>query len=260
MANATHPYARIEAELRGTRFSDIRYVEETASTNRDASLLLGDESALGATFIAEHQTEGAGRKGRAWIAKAGTSLLFTTILPRSIPAAHLWSVPFGVAICVRRALELNGVRADLHWPNDLLLEGKKVAGVLCVSRVVGDRAWVGAGIGINVHRDDDAAAEITPPPAFCDDVNPKVDRVDILRDLLLNYDVWQSALDMPPRIARVWERQARLPGVRYHILKDGSCEPVDVTAIGLANSGGLIVAHDDGTRETISLADARALR
>src|SRR5215469_2185132 len=110
MATATHPYARIVSELRGTRVTDIRYSLETASTNRDAALLLGDESALGATIIAEHQTEGAGRKGRSWIAKEGTALLLTTILPRSIPAANLWIVPFGVAICVRRALQMHGIK------------------------------------------------------------------------------------------------------------------------------------------------------
>lgn len=259
MATAGHPYARIVSELRGTRVTDIRYTLETASTNRDAALLLGDESALGATIIAEHQTEGAGRKGRSWIAKEGTALLLTTILPRSIPAANLWIVPFGVAICVRRALRMHGVKADLHWPNDLLVEGKKIAGILCISRVVGDRAWVAAGVGINVHRDDEAAATIAPPPAYCDDFAPGIDRVDLLRDLLLNYDLWEQQLDMPPRLARVWERQAQLP-TRYRILKDHEERPIDVTATGLSNSGGLIVTHDDGTRETISLADARALR
>ena len=65
---------------------------------------------------------------------------------------------------------------------------------------------------------------------------------------------------MPPRIARVWERQAGLPGEPYRILKDGTTEPVDVTALSLVTGGGLLVQHADGTRETISLADARALR
>ncbi len=260
MATLAHPYAQIATELRGTRFSDIRYVEETSSTNHDAALLLGDESAFGATIVAEHQTDGAGRKGRSWIAKTRSALLLTNIMPGSIPTANLWIVPFGVAICVRRALALSGIQAELHWPNDLLVEGKKIAGVLCVSRIVGERAWVGAGIGINVHRDDEAAAAIAPPPAYCDDFVPDIDRAALLRDLLLNFEVWLGTLDMPPRIARVWERQAGVPGARYRILKDGAKEPIDVTAIGLANGGGLLVTHDDGTRETISLADARALR
>ena len=259
MVSSEHPYASVERELRGTAFASIRYEESTGSTNDDAASLLGDESFYGTTIVAEHQTKGAGRKGRSWLAEPGTSLLFTTILPRSMPSANLWIVPFGVAICVRRALVLNGVQADLHWPNDLLVEGRKVAGILCVSRIAGDRAWVAAGVGINVHRTQGAEAGIDPPPAFCDDFAP-VDRAKLLRDVLLNYDVWRDTLDMPPRIARVWERQAGLPGVPYCILKDGSSEPIEVTAVALANGGGLVVEDDRGRRETISLGDARALR
>lgn len=260
MPAGQHPYAAVAEELRGTRFARIRYEVTTGSTNDDAAALLGDEQAYGTTFVAEVQTHGAGRKGRSWIAQPGTSLLMTTILPRSMPASHLWVVPFGVAICVRRALVLSGVSAQMHWPNDLLLGEKKIAGILCVSRVVGDRAWVAAGVGINVHRTPEAEEAISPPPAFCDDVVPDIDRARLLRDILLNYDVWNETLDMPPRIARVWERQAGLPGKRYRILKDDAIEPIDVTALSLATGGGLLVQHDDGTRETISLADARALR
>lgn len=259
MEAAEHPYERVERELRGTAFARIRYVRCTASTNEDAAPLLGDSRAFGMTIVAEEQTHGAGRKGRSWIAAPGSSLLATTILPRSIPAAHLWIVPFGVAICVRRALHVSGIPSALHWPNDLLSDGKKIAGILCVSRIIGDAAWVAAGVGINVRRPLDADESISPPPAFCDDVNPTVDRATLLRDLLLNYDVWSDQLEMPQRIARVWERWAGLPK-RYRILKDGETQPIDVRALGLSNNGGLVVQHDDGKREIISLADARALR
>jgi BirA family biotin operon repressor/biotin-[acetyl-CoA-carboxylase] ligase len=253
-------YAAVERELKGTAFSKIRYVPTTGSTNDDAAALLGDEHAAGLTIVAGFQTRGAGRrKGRTWIARPGSALLMTTILPAPMPAANIWIVPFGVAICVRRALFLHGVRAELHWPNDLLLDGRKLAGILCVSRVVGDRAYVAAGVGINLHRTPEAAAAITPPPAFCDDA-VHVEGPPLLRDILLYYDVWRGALDMPQRIARVWERQAGLPGKRYRILKDGEDEPFDATALALANGGGLVVRRDDGRKETISLADARALR
>src|SRR5579872_5290622 len=157
-----HPYAAVAHELQGTAFASIRYVDVTASTNDDAAALLGNPAAFGTSIVAERQTRGAGRKGRAWLAQPGSALLFTTILPRSIPATHLWIVPFGVAIAVRRALEVNGVRTTLHWPNDVLLGERKLAGILCVARVVGDRAWVGTGVGINVHRLPGADAGIAP--------------------------------------------------------------------------------------------------
>jgi BirA family biotin operon repressor/biotin-[acetyl-CoA-carboxylase] ligase len=259
MEPAEHPYESVQRELRGTAFARIRYERVTESTNDDAAALLGDSAFAGLSIVAEEQTKGAGRKGRAWIATPGSSLLVTTLAPGPMPATSVWIVPFGVAICVRRALRANEIRSELHWPNDLLAQGKKIAGILCVSRVIGERAWVAAGVGINVHRPPGADEAISPPPAFCDDLNPAITRAALLRDLLLNYDVWHQTLATPQRIARVWERMARLPK-RYHILKDGDTEPIDVTAVALANGGGLVVQHDDGRRETIALADARALR
>jgi BirA family transcriptional regulator, biotin operon repressor / biotin---[acetyl-CoA-carboxylase] ligase len=260
MDAAEQPYATVERELRGTAYASIRYVRSTGSTNADAAAMLGEPESAGLTIVAEDQSAGAGRKGRSWTAAPGSSLLMTTIGAHAIPVANLWVVPFGVAICVRRALRANGVASDLHWPNDLLTGGKKIAGILCVSRIVGDRAWAAAGVGINVHRSPGADEAIDPPPAFCDDVVPNVDRASVLRELLLNYDVWGEMLEMPQRVARIWERMAGLPGRRYRILKDGSTESIDVTALALANDGGLLVRHDDGTREKIVLGDARALR
>jgi BirA family biotin operon repressor/biotin-[acetyl-CoA-carboxylase] ligase len=259
MDRGEHPYESVRRELRGTAFAAIRYERITESTNDDAAPLLGDPAHAGLTIVADEQTKGAGRRGRSWIASPGSSLLMTTLPPGPIPSANVWIVPFGIAICVRRALRTNGIRSDLHWPNDLLVQGKKIAGILCVSRVTGDRAWVAAGVGINVHRPPGADESIVPPPAFCDDFNPAITRAALLRDLLLEYDVWQQTLEMPQRIARLWEHTAGLPQ-RYRILKDGDPEPIDVVAIALANGGGLIVQHNDGRRETIALADARALR
>jgi len=259
MGPGEHPYESVERELRGTAFASIRYERVTESTNDDAAALLGDPARAGLTIVAEEQTKGAGRKGRSWIASPGSSLLMTTLPPGPIPSANVWIVPFGAAICVQRALRTNGIRGELHWPNDLLVLGKKIAGILCVSRVTGDRAWVAAGVGINVHRPPGADEAISPPPAFCDDFNPAITRAALLRDVLLNYDVWHTMLATPQRIARIWERMAGLPK-RYHILKDGETERIDVTALALANGGGLVVQHDDGKRETIALADARALR
>jgi len=253
------PYAQVARNLMGTAFAKIRYVERTGSTNDDAAMLLGDPEGFGLTIVAEAQERGSGRKGRSWIALPGTSLLFTTILPGAIPTADLWIVPYAVAIAVRRALFESGVPATLHWPNDLLIGTRKVAGILCATRIVGDRAWVAAGIGINVHRLPGANAGIDPPPAFCDDIVP-IDRAALLERTLLVFDAWNQTLSMPQRIARVWERAAGLPGKRYRLLLDGAREPFEATAIGIATGGGLIVERSGGVRETIELADARALR
>lgn len=252
------PYAAVARELSGTPFAAIRYVSETGSTNADAAALLGDAGAGGLTIVAEHQTHGSGRKGRAWLAAPGTSLLFTTILPQPLAAPDLWIVPFWTVLALRVALEECGIDASVVWPNDVLVAGRKVAGVLCTSRVSGDTAWAACGIGINVHRPKRPSI-VVPPPAYCDDV-AAIERPQLLRAILLAFDASLDTLRNPQRAARLWERSAGVPGARYRMLADGTNEPFGATALSLATGGGLVVERDDGTRETVSLADVRALR
>lgn len=260
MHSRAHPYGRLVDELAGSAFSAIQFVAQTESTNADASKLLGDERHLGLSIVAEHQTRGTGRKGRVWTAQPGTSLLATTILPRTVNAADLWAVPFWTALAVSAALARHAVPTELHWPNDLLVPSRgKVAGILCVSRVVGDAAWIACGIGINVHRRPGGQADISPPVAFCDDV-ARVDRARLLLAILREYDATLERLGNALGTAALWEAGANLPGARYRILKDGETEPFDATAQRLADGGGLVVTRDDGRTETVNLADTRALR
>lgn len=253
------PYASVSRELAGTRFAAIRYVEKTDSTNADAAALLGEERFGGLTIVAEHQRRGAGRKGRAWVAAPQAALLFTTILPRTIEAEKLWLVPFWAALAVRSALSEFGIATVLQWPNDVLLRDRKIAGILCQSSVGGATARVACGVGINVRREPGADAGIDPPPAFCDDV-AVVDRAALLREILKSYEMSLAMLADPERVARAWDAAAELPGRRYRIQPDDESQPFESTAEGLEPGGGLCVVGDNGTRQSISLADARVIR
>jgi BirA family biotin operon repressor/biotin-[acetyl-CoA-carboxylase] ligase len=259
MQSRAHPYERLAGELGGSPFSSITYVAETGSTNDDAAKLLGDPRHFGLSIVAERQTRGSGRKGRTWIDLPGTSLLVTTVLPQAIAAPGLWAVPFWTALALRSALARNGVATTLHWPNDLLVpQHGKVAGILCVSRVTGEAAWVACGIGVNVRRSPAAQAGIEPAPAFCDDV-ASVDRARLLLALLREYDASLDLLSDPRATAARWESAAGLPGARYRILRDGENDGFEAVALRLADDGGLVVERD-GRTETVNLADARALR
>ncbi len=240
-------------------FARIVYTVRTGSTNEDAAALLGDDAALGVTIVAEEQTRGAGRKGRSWVARPGSALLFTSILPREVRAADLWCVPFWSALAVSDGLARCGIAVELHWPNDLLLNGKKLAGILCTSRIVGASARVGCGVGINVYRTPDAQREIDPPPAFCDDA-ARVDRNVLLRHILEAFSARLSLLDDAHTVARGWEARAGLPGRRYRLQRDGDERIFEATALALEDGGALVVERSDGSREAVTLADARALR
>jgi BirA family biotin operon repressor/biotin-[acetyl-CoA-carboxylase] ligase len=251
--------ARIRAALAGTRFADVRYVRETASTNDDATALLGDPAAAGATLVAEHQTAGRGRKaGRAWVAPPGTALLFTTILPVDVATADLWALPFWAALVVADGIEAaGGGRLDLRWPNDLDLHGRKAAGILCVSRVAGERAQVGCGIGINVRRPP-TAAPIEPPPAYLADAAPRIEREDVLAGILGAMDGLLDVLSRPVAVAHAWEERAGLPGRPYRLRLDADGAIVEGPALRLDREGGLVLRVGGGER-IIHLADARVL-
>lgn len=257
MRNSTAgPYADAASELAATPFGSIAYVEETVSTNADAAALLGDPRFAGHTIVAEYQRHGAGRKGRMWEAAAGTSLLFTTILPSAIATDRLWVVPFWVALGVRAALRALGVTTVLQWPNDLLLGDRKLAGVLCQSQVSGAAAHVACGVGINVHR---SGAAYDARWAYCEDV-AQIERAALLQRILQTYDASLSLLDDPRSVVTRWESAAELPGRRYRIQLDGVNESFDATADRLEIGGALRVTRDDGRKQVVEMADARVLR
>jgi len=243
-----------------TRFSRIRHVESTGSTNDDVAAMLGEHETRGLTLVADYQTHGAGRKGRAWIAPPGSALLSTTALPDPIPSRDLWVVPFWIGLAVHEALANFGVTTQLQWPNDVLLNNAKVAGILCISRVAGDEAWVACGIGINVRRPahPDALWDIVPPPAFISNVR-EVERDELLAAILRRADASYETLQYPETIARAWEIAADIPGARYRLLMDGSSRPFEASALALGKAGELTV-EAGGARRDIALADARVLR
>lgn len=251
------PYEDVARALARTPFSSIAYVEETASTNADAAALLDDERFGGHTIVAEYQSRGAGRKGRTWLATAGTALLFTTILPRPVDTEHLWIVPYWVALAVGDALLDFGIASMLQWPNDLLIGDRKIAGILCQSAVMGSSARVACGVGINVRRSL-AGPPIEPSPAFCSDV-AAVDRSALLQAILKHYNRALASLAQPERVRAQWDAAAGLPGRRYRIAPDEGGE-FEGTAEGLAAGGGLRVVRDDGAIVVVGLADSRVLR
>jgi BirA family transcriptional regulator, biotin operon repressor / biotin---[acetyl-CoA-carboxylase] ligase len=127
------------------------------STNDVARDLALQGAPEGTTVVADAQDHGRGRRGREWLAPAGTSLLLSMIFRPATPGAEtLLSLRLGLAAA--RAIEAAAsVQVRLKWPNDLLVDGLKVAGILCEGAVENGRSLhLVAGIGINVSQDDDA--------------------------------------------------------------------------------------------------------
>src|SRR3954447_3991645 len=180
----------VEPLLRGRLGRPYRFVEECASTQR----LLDPDEAEGATAATDLQTQGRGRLGRTWEAPPGRALLFSGLLHPPPPMA-LWpelSLVAGdaVAAALREQAE---VAAELSHPNDVLIRGRKVAGILpeaTLGRVV-------LGIGVNVNQADDELPAETPKPATAlrIETGREWSRAPLLAAILLElerrYDDWQ---------------------------------------------------------------------
>src|SRR5204863_637792 len=129
--------------LRGRFGRPFTFVERCASTQR-----LLDGAPEGAVAAAGEQTEGRGRLGRAWHAPAGTSVLFSIVLEPPVPPARLPELSLVAGAAVAEAIESEtGLRATIKLPNDVLVDGRKAAGVL--AEAVEGRVVLGVGVNVS---------------------------------------------------------------------------------------------------------------
>lgn len=142
---------RLEAGLRGRWGRPLHALRSTPSTQAFLHRLAAQGAPEGTVVVADHQTAGRGRYGRRWVAPPGKALLVSILLRPPLPAPRLGEIGLAAAVAVADAIEATaGVRARIKWPNDLLVESRKVAGILSEAALVGEAAHVALGIGINV--------------------------------------------------------------------------------------------------------------
>jgi BirA family biotin operon repressor/biotin-[acetyl-CoA-carboxylase] ligase len=170
---------------------------------------------VGTVVVADHQTSGRGRLGRSWEAPPGTALLASFVLP----GRPLASLAAGVA-----AARACGPEVRLKWPNDLLLDGAKVAGILAESR--GDRVVVGFGVNL----------AWAPPGAAM--LGPETERNVLLERLAGELERLFGATDA--EVLQAWRGRADTLGRRVRVEAAG--ETIEGVAEDVAEDGSLIVA------------------
>ncbi len=127
----------------------IVWFETTGSTMTDAARLAREGCAPGTVVVADEQTAGQGRQGRRWHSEKGSGLYVSIILGGELPPEPLQGLTLALGLATREAIFLaTGLACDLKWPNDLLLDGKKCAGIL-VTRAL---SALIAGVGVNVNQ------------------------------------------------------------------------------------------------------------
>jgi BirA family biotin operon repressor/biotin-[acetyl-CoA-carboxylase] ligase len=179
----------VTPRLRGRFGHPYLYVETCPSTQR----LLDDEQSEGAVALTEEQTEGRGRLGRRWLSPPGVSLLFSILLEPPVETARLpeLSLVAGKA-CAAAIAAVAGVTPEVKPPNDILVSGRKVAGILAEARE--GRVALGIGVNVNVPQDDLPTEVDRPATSLLVETGREVDRAELLAELLdrleLAYDAW----------------------------------------------------------------------
>ena len=144
----------------GGLYREVRAVASTGSTNADLATLGRHGAEPGALLVAEHQRQGRGRLGRTWQAPERAAVMFSVLLqPARVPSARWPWLPLLTGVAVAEALwRAARVDARLKWPNDVLIDGRKVAGILVERIDPGDRPPLAVvGVGVNV---SNTAAEL----------------------------------------------------------------------------------------------------
>jgi len=130
----------------------LMYQPVTGSTNDDALLAARSGAPHGSLFVADEQTAGRGRRGNAWLAAPGESLLFSVLVRPQLELSQTSALTLAVGLGLRDAIApLVEDTVHIKWPNDLYVAGKKLAGVLVESQLQGERLQaVVVGVGLNV--------------------------------------------------------------------------------------------------------------
>ena len=183
----------------GGLFSDVRVVEQTASTNADLAAGARGGAATGSVLVAESQTAGRGRLDRAWTAPPRTGLTFSVLLrPEFSPMRWSW-LPLMTAVAVAQPLaRLSGLDVRLKWPNDVLVGEQKLAGIL--AERVDDAVVVGVGLNVLQRADElpvDSATSLALAGSEIVDRDPVLRAV--LRSMARGYDDLRRAGGDPER-------------------------------------------------------------
>lgn len=238
---------------------EVHYEESVTSTNTLALKHAYDGAPEGAIVVSEEQVSGKGRLGRSWHSPKYTGIWFSIILKPKIPPQQAPQLTLLAAVSVVRGIEVaTGLKCDIKWPNDILINGKKTVGILTELQAEADRInAVIIGIGINVnqqleHFPDDLKGTAT---SLSIETGTKLNRSMILQAILKELeDLYVDYLENGFQVVKfLWESYA--VSIGKQIKARTLTETIEGKALGITNDGVLLLEDKNGTIHHIYSAD-----
>ena len=237
--------------LKARVFGSKIYTFDTIdSTNNCVRVLAGCWAPEGTVVFAEQQTAGKGRLGRSWFANPRENLTFSIILRPMGAAETLNVLPLCVGVALAEAIERStGLEVVCKWPNDILIDGKKAAGILIEGSLRESTIdFVVVGIGLNVNQQTFAPEIASKATSLALAAGREFDRVRIFQDILSSLErhyrrVRQKGFD---EIVPLWMSKSRMVGSRIAVSQNGTV--LTGTVKGLTSHGELLLDHDGEER------------
>jgi BirA family biotin operon repressor/biotin-[acetyl-CoA-carboxylase] ligase len=238
---------------------DIRVFEQTTSTNDVIEKLARDDVKEGVIVFAESQTKGRGRLGRKWISPAHKGLWFSILLRPDLRPQETTQLTVASATALRRAIQSEtGLKPEIKWPNDILIGGKKVAGILTELSAELDKVrYVILGIGIDVNLDaGEFPAELKKiATSLKIEAGETISRAELATAILreLDKDYWRVCGHFFADVADEWESGCATIGknVTVHI----GDRKIRGRAESLDDDGALLLRTEHGRLERITGGD-----
>ncbi|HAA25196.1 MAG TPA: biotin--[acetyl-CoA-carboxylase] ligase [Ruminiclostridium sp.] len=248
----------IASQLNTTVFGrNLIFYDEIDSTNNELKRLAANGAAEGTVVVAEAQSCGRGRRGRAWNSKPGLGIYMSVLLKPDIAPEYVQVITLAASSAVCSAITpFIDIKPGIKWPNDILIENKKVCGILTEMSAEPEKVHsIIVGIGINVnHREDDFCEELknTATSLRCfskSDISRCMLAARVLEELeslYLDFVLNKSA----DKLLNIWRCFSVTIG--YDIIIYRNDKAIKARALDVADNGNLLVQTQDGRRQLIS--------
>jgi BirA family biotin operon repressor/biotin-[acetyl-CoA-carboxylase] ligase len=239
--------------------SEVKYYSKIDSTNTEAKKLAQMGEKEGTVVIAEEQTGGRGRKGRAWNSPFGMGIWVSIILRPQISPVEAPGLTLVAAVAAAKAVRnVTGLPVKIKWPNDLMLNSKKVGGILTeLSAEIEVVNFIVVGIGINVNNESfpEELREIATSLKIEQAGKEKLDRVQLLCELLHRFEEGYSAFitGRQKEILKQWKGLSDTLGSIVRVI--GPSSIIEGRAVDLDETGALLVEKEDGSVERVISGD-----